>query len=529
MVRRRRRSLSAALILSLFSINTYGFEWSETFSSSTRWDLSNSTLVLNKSLERVHSSLQVDGWNNGSGSSSTAFSVGDGRDGEFKLERYSEFGTVSGTTITINTDIKTELRVTNFILNSGYTLRPIGSQPLIIRSLKDVQISGIIDCNGGEGGVATVTEAGSGGTGRCGGGAGGAGSATVNIQAGTGVSGGTGISGGVGANTSAGAGDSGGGGGGYSLAVAPSIAEDGAGGTPHGTHAPNDTFSNVGGGSGGGGGGAGTTSKGGGGGGGGGAIYIYAVRSILVDATGEIRADGGNGRGPSSGNGGSGGGGAGGSILMFAGNIIDFYGAGAPYRITAHKGVTPDVGGTTGDGGTGRSWSVDANDAGTDGFPNGGIDDPQSNLFPIGKVKFLTTPQTLTSYIIDLGNTKPTPLTLNLESSLPSSSTATVEVRGSHDAATFTSWLSSSQITSLDGYRYLQFRINLTNNSTYNYSYVDSLTMTYTGFQQNQFDMVGACGRIGNSPTHFLTFSILIISFYIFMRLYHSKPMSKRT
>lgn len=502
------------------------FDFTETFASSSRWDTSNSTLVLNKSLERVHSSARVVGWTDPNiGAGNTSFSFGDGRDGDFIVSRYSEFGTVSGSTITINTDVKSELQVTNFILAAGYTLRGVGSQPLIIRSQKDVQISGIIDCAGEAGVDATTTAAGRGGVGRCGGGSGGDGSNTLNVQASNGTSGGTGVSGGTGANTNAGvSGYIGGGGGGYSLAAAPYISVDGTGGATRGTHIPDDSFQTIGGGSGGGGGGAGTTSKGAGGGAGGGVVLIYAVRDVLVDATGEIRADGGNGGSALAGNGGGGGGGAGGSILAFAGHIMDFYGAGAPYRITAQKGATPSYATTAGDGGIGRTWLVDADDAGAEGFPNGGIDDPQSLQTAIGKVQFVTTPQTLTSVVIDLGNTKPTPLTLSLDSSLPSSSTAVVEARGSDDSSTFTSWIPSTSIASLDGYRYLQFKITLTNNSTYNYSYVDTLNMSYNGMQQNQFDMVGACGRIGNTPAHLGLFIFLILFVYFRLRFYHSKP-----
>lgn len=531
---RRIKSFIVALILSAFGSTAISDEIAETFSSTSQWDLQNSTAILNFTLGIVHPTLYVNDFDSGSGADDKSFDVGDGHHGAFTSARYSSFGTVTGTPpaaiIEIDTDSLQELNVTEFNLENGYTLKPIGSRPLVIKSLSDITISGVIDCSGSAGSNGSALAAGSGGTGRCGGGDGGIGSSILATPASNGVAGGAGIGGGVGGTTDGGnAGNGGGGGGAYSIVFGGYTPIDGEGSVGSaGTHGPNDDFSNVdsglvgGGGSGGGGGGAGSTSLGAGGGAGGGVILLYAVRDIIVDATGEVRANGGNGGILAAGNGGAGGGGGGGSILFFAGRTIDFLGAsGPPYRVTANKGTAPVSNGKDGGaGGEGRTWLVDGDDAGAQGVPNGALDDPISNLTSIGKVQFDLAAKILLSKVIDLNSTKTSFNALSAVGSLVGGSTLTIEARGSNDnfVNSDSGWILSSGIAALDGYRYLQLRLTLDNNDGTNYASVDSLTLDYTRNEQKQFEFVGACGRIGTTPFHLGLFAFWILGFYIFLR-----------
>lgn len=509
---RAKGLLSWAFFYFLLSTNSLAAELSDTFESPQLWDLDQSTLIINKTLGRVHPSLSVVGWEHNAVNDNTSFNVGDGRHGAFVSSRYSEFGTLSGGVLTINTDERQELAVTVFILESGVTLRPEGSKPLIIRSQTSVDISGVIDCSGSNG-----SDSGSGGLGRCGGANGGAGSTQPGDRGATGSSAGAGSTGGQGGLD----GDGGGGGGAYSRTTAPDSAEDGVGATggTKGSSTEQPQFTNLLGGSGGGGGGVGATSSGGGGGAGGGVVAIYAAGNIRVPASGEIRANGGNGG--NSSDGGDGGGGAGGSILIFSGGVIDFLGLGAPYRITALAGDEPGGVANRGKGAAGRTWIVDADDAGSEGFPNGGIDDPQAGFdTAIGKVAFATSEEILLSKVIDLKSTAPTLNTLSMTTQLNGASTASLEVRASHDGFTnhATSWVTNTQLDQVSGYRYLQLRIKLTNAESYNYSYIDELVLDFDYFRQDNFEMTSACGRLGETPWASLVGILLLSALYIFLR-----------
>ncbi|MEO0335344.1 MAG: hypothetical protein AAF202_03065, partial [Pseudomonadota bacterium] len=106
---------------------------------------------------------------------SVNFDVGTGEDGAFNSETYANFsenGDVSGNVITINTEDYPVLKFTAFHLESGWTLRPTGENPLVIYALGNVTIEGAIDCSGedGEDMVVDGTAQAAGGEGVCGGG-----------------------------------------------------------------------------------------------------------------------------------------------------------------------------------------------------------------------------------------------------------------------------------------------------------------------------------------------------------------------
>ncbi|MDZ4661386.1 MAG: hypothetical protein SGJ18_07165, partial [Pseudomonadota bacterium] len=170
-------------------------------------DLTQTTGVWNTELQELHPTLQVENWDVGGGPGAPInINVGDGSDGPFIISTYANFGTVSGNTVTLNTDIKSTFNFTNFDLLNNYAIVPTGSQPLIIRSLSDVRLRDFagIKCSGGDGESTKQNDSGGtspalGGSGRCGGGNGGNGNQAIS---GSGASGGAGVTGGTGAPSS---------------------------------------------------------------------------------------------------------------------------------------------------------------------------------------------------------------------------------------------------------------------------------------------------------------------------------------
>ena len=135
------------------SASAQALSFSEAFTTSSRID-STGGAVWNTARGELHPPLLVQGWDDGGGAQDTAFSVGNGQHGGFIESRYATFdsdGVVSGGVIEINTDSWPDLQFTSFHLAAGYTIRPVGSQPLVIRSLSSVLIDGVIDCSGDDG------------------------------------------------------------------------------------------------------------------------------------------------------------------------------------------------------------------------------------------------------------------------------------------------------------------------------------------------------------------------------------------
>lgn len=457
-----------------------------------------STAVSNTSTGEVHPPLQIQGWDSGGGAQSTSISIGDGSHGSFNSATYLNFhsGNYNGDRVVrIDTDAYPELKFTDFTLDDNWTLEPIGSRPLVIRSLSTVVINGAISCTGSNGSdldsATAVTP--SGGTGRCGGASGGSGGSLTSA-----ASSGSEPTTNAGSRGRAGAAQQGGGGGGGGMdtsAPAPATGLQIDDATPSGaagTTGTDTSFTLVGGGAGGGGGerydnGAAPVnqhSSGGGGGAGGGSIYIYAKGNITVRAgTGFVRAKGGNGGGSTgTGRAGAGGGGAGGSILIFSGGqfvvngVVDAGGG---------TGGTSD-GGNGGNGGAGRTWSSDS-----DTNPSGtGTIDPGSSLGATGSVTYQIGTFEVVSALIDLGTKKPSLNSISIDSTVSGASTISLEVAGGDDSFddSAATWVSSSSLASVTGKRFLRLRLRINNQDNATPAVVRAITINFDPSNQGKFD-----------------------------------------
>lgn len=510
-----------------------------------------SSLVWNISRGELHPTLFVEGWNDGGGASNTAFSVGDGRHGAFISSRYTEFlggnGFIDGNTIYLDTSHYGELQVTDFILDSGWTLTPIGNEPLVIRSLNNIQIEGVINCSGQSGAdaVSDPTQTLQGGVGRCGGGQGGA-SVPQGVAPGAthqGQAGGTQVTGGQGGPMGNASGGQGGGGGGAYIknnagggdkpdpqdGVNPAGGAGGAVGTIYRDDAFEDDLTGAG--SGGGGGSAfndagtpGSHSSGASGGGGGGSILMYTVGEVNITATGALRVHGGNGgRALAPFFGGGGGGGGAGSILIFAGGDIEVNG---PVSAQAGAGGTSDSGGNGGNGAWGRTWLVEK-----DGFASGGIvEDPETQLNQPGEVRFLTgTAQSAESRVIDTFNSRPTLLSSSIQVSDAGASTVTLEIAkcSGIESSTCEAYVASGTLEGTVLGRYFRLRVSLDNQSDTTPTRITSVALNFDGHKQNEFDFTGACARVdgglGFPPLGLLVIFLMPLFLYAYARrLRHS-------
>lgn len=464
------------LFLLLFSFQVRADLLTENFSTLT--NSASGTAVWNVALGIVHPGLQVTNYQVIAQPvvSGTNFSVGDGSDGPFNSTTYSNFGTVSGSTIIVNAGSRPSLNVTSFQLNNGDTLTAING-PLVIYSQSTVQIDGIIDCDGIDGSPASGASGGAGGSGMCGGSAGGAGgNATVSGTQGLPVTGTvTGGFGGIYVSGSVGAG--GGGGAAYSgndgsngTASTPATNTGGAGGS--GSTGANHQFTILNGSPGGGGGSGSATGGGGGGGGGGGTVIIHAVGNVTISATGLITARGG--LGGSSVSGGGGGGGGGGSVKIFTPGNIDQV-AGTDVDVFGGNGGTP-VSGTAGPGGTGsfgRTW------LNATAFPGAGGESHPSLLLQTGTIEYNTgVSQTAISLPYDVSSTT---VIYNAASTDVTSADIGVEVAGSTDNFVIndTGWLPVSSLSTLNNHRYFKFRISLNNSNAAAPTTFSSFTVDY--------------------------------------------------
>lgn len=498
--------------------------------------------VWNIALGELHPPLLVAGWDDGGGASSTSFSVGTGQHGAFIESRYAIFdrdGVVSGGVIEIDTNTYQDLQFTSFHLASGYALRPVGSYPLVIRSLSSVVIDGIVDCSGADGtsAVSNIVSSLLGGTGRCGGGSGGA-SVPSGVAPGVshqGVAGGASVTGGSGGPLGVPTGGQGGGGGGsYIKAYAavgdkpdPTDGDDSLGGTGGavGVIFRDDSFSvdADGAGSGGGGGSAfddagdvASHSSGGSGGGGGGNIRIYAVQDITVTVTGAVRADGGDGGSVAGGlKGGGGGGGGGGSVLMFAGRDIVLDG---PVTAAAGAGGT-SAGGDGGRGAWGRTWIVEK-----DGFAGGAVvEDPDSDLnLPGGVVYETGVNYTVTSIAVDVGNTKPniTSLPMTIADLGGSTLTYNLAFSSSSDLSTLSNFQLSSNFIGVEAQRFARFQIQFDNTDAVTPIRIQDLSFIYDGFEQTEFNFTTGCGSIGSASRPSGATSLLGVALLFFLPLF---------
>ena len=483
------------------------------FALTLDYDLSTSLYssgegVWNAAQGRIEPQLHVRSYDNGSGPQNMDLSLGSGEHGVFNASTYQNFdrdGSIDGGVIEIDTSVFTELLLTGFHLESGYTLRPVGDQPLVLKIIGDVQVDGTIDCSGAAGQDLSDSEdrVSQGGQGNCGGADGGDGGA-VNDLPQAGSNGGASVTGGQsGDHLEAAGGHGGGGGGGYNESGG---ARDPTSGLDEltnptgnlGTSFQDRTLTELAGGSGGGGGGAFdqgllTDSNGGGGGGGGGVIYIIANGS--VDVTGQILANGGKGGGDTTGlRGGGGGGGAGGTIVIFSGGFVTISGA-----VSAQAGAAGTTnaadGGDGGKGAEGRTWITDY-----DFNSDCGCETPQSFLTSLGVVRKKTGESEVISQVIDTSSSFPEILSGSLTSSggIGGASSSLLVAVGNTANFTPAAWEDVNSVTQSPG-RYLRFKVVIDNDSLANPHYVNSVSISLQKYTEQDFEFTGGCGRI-DSP-----------------------------
>jgi hypothetical protein len=524
----KRKFLLAGLLLTGWTGgHARALTWTDEVTSLTNIESHN--MFFNQAQGLLNPSQRLEGWDSGSGPDMTPLDMGDGSLGAFSISTLSLFGTVVGSTVTINTDAAGfyPLQVTSFDLPTGYTLRGVGSNPLDIRSQTDIVVSGIIDCSGETGGSIgsnnLVTS--QGGSGHCGGGAGGNGG-SITVEPTDGIAGGASVTGGLGASTANVAPDptetpigatGGGGGGAYRQLGTP--AEDGYDSAAvlwagsGGINFRDDQFSEIGGGSGGGGGSAyngifvADRSSGGGGGAGGGVVLLRAARDITV--SGSVLARGGDGGGTiGTLRAGGGGGGGGGSIGVWAGRNLSFTGViSATNGSGGISGIDPthvlDQGGG-GNGSEGRTWITDKDKCTAGDCPSTEI--PTTLLTDEGRVLYQTGTFTILSKVIDLRNSQPIFTSATVTGHIGTGSSVGIEIAsGSTDDFDATGlWLSSSTLAGQTMGRYLRFRLTIDNQDTTNATVVDSIAINYEGRLQENFNLISTCGGInantGSSP-----------------------------
>lgn len=523
----------------LCGVNANAGSVTESFESTSRKQVS--TLVWNIGLGRLHPTMII---NNAVTNTPTTFDYdldfGDGRHGVFDSTTYQNFdsNTATANIVELNTDTYFPLQVTNFRLPAGITLRPTGSNPLIIRSLQDVIIEATasIDCSGENGSPTRqpATSTSSGGTGHCGGGRGGDGGrhtgvAFVAAERGYPQSGATNALGG-----GPGAAEAGGGGGGSLFNNSPAGSgfnnAGGAVGATAGTNLDDQEFTRFLGSAGGGGGGAAvaslaTDSTGSGGGAGGGAVFIFAYQDFTNQ--GSISVRGGNGGIDTGGTtlGGLGGGGGGGTVVLIAGR--NYVNDGSVLSNPGTGGTRAGNIGKGGDGAEARAWYTDS-----DGTLGGSTAEEKSNIlatysdsdYNIGMLE-------ATTLAIDLANTRPTIDSITLSSTVAGGGSISTSVAGSSDgfAGDDTGWQPITSLSSVSKKRYIKFQFQITNASASTPTYIDAVTVNFSETTQNEFTFGAACGRIANSggPTIWkFLFELFAIMFpYFLIRLRHQlKP-----
>lgn len=502
------------LMISLFlSFSAWSAQLSDDFSLVLNKD--SGDLVWNLNNASLHPPLKIKDYVNNAGTATLSenFIVGTGQHGVFNANTYSSFsegGDVSGNIIRLNTSTYYPLQVTSFQLNSGWTLQPVGDNPLVIYSQGDVVIEGSIDCSGPNGeAFKSIDTKSSGGTGRCGGGSGGAGAwkdAGVDQLAANGTFLGVTVtagkpSAGKAASTD-GKGSGGGGGGSYAANAAASVSEPGTSvatgtGGLKGDVEPDHNFQFLGGGAGGGGGDMNITTSlsGAGGGAGGGVVVIHAFGDIKIYPTGGINANGGNGGGNAAQNSGAGGAGGGGSIKLFA--LGEVYSSG-PVRAYGGTGGSNNSGINGGRGGSGRTWL-----AGKSGYSQAlpsyalNAEKPDTLLAHVGYGKFQTGTFTMSSKTLDSMSTRPSVTSATLTTSLSAGASSLLELSsGEVTDFTPTTWINASSITEPQA-RYFRFRASLTNTDEAAGAYVNSMQINYTPYLQQEFEFnQGGCGRV---------------------------------
>lgn len=475
--------------------------FTEDFSSLTRRDTA-STAVWNLVSQKLHLPLYVDA-ETGTESDNEVFSIGTGEDGVFNSSTYSAFD-LNGGSIANQVLLSSDriYNFTSFELDAGTTVLAQGTNALEIRVQGVVSISGTINISGGDGAAvsADTSTTASGGTACCAGGAGGNGGTSTSSNGATG-SGSGGATGGV---VDAAGGGGGGGAGHKTAGINGTAAAGGGAGGTGGAAYGNELVTTLLGGSGGGGGAAhtaGTTatnSTGGGGGGGGGLLKLTAGGNISIDSTGLVYANGGNGGSGTDAArlGGGGGAGSGGVAIFFSGGV---------YR---NDGQVKAIGGTAGSGSgggagaagrTGRTRLVS-----TANTPEGtGSENPAPVVIEYGEVKYSpNVSYTVLSKAFDTENSTPTYSSIDVTSTIPTNTTATVKVATSSDnfVNDSTEFVDISDLSTIQGRRYIKFQVTLFTSDKTVTPEVSKIIINYTPATQAQFNFqLGGCARSNNT------------------------------
>ncbi|MBL7663504.1 MAG: hypothetical protein JNM93_00110 [Bacteriovoracaceae bacterium] len=477
----------------------------ESFSSQEFYDPA-STAIWNNSLGYAHAPITVNNDDTSNGASpSDRINFGDGSEGNC---------VISGSFVA---------RTFNCVNVTIQNARPTGNNPIIIRALGKVTISGTLNLSGGNGQSAATAGGGGPRTGGIGiaGGKNGADSLDSSIasdgNAGTDVAGnGGGGGGGYGDNLGI---DAGGGGGGGGSIVGGTVTAggngngggNGFGGAAGGSALSNDniigpfyTGTDIGG-AGGGSGGRGETStstffSGAGGGAGGGSILISAASDIILN--GSINTDGGDG-GDSSSLAGAGGGGSGGVIVLQTAAAFINNGS-----LFARGGSGGSAAGDAGPGGNGGPGIIRIDEATANAVSTTNMNPVPSYVgAPAGTssdVDFVTGNTEIISLGYDTRGLLNQYLSYSAVSELAAGDTITYEFSESTDNAAWSGW--TPTITTLVGQRYIRFRaiINTTNDELT--SKLKSLTINYEIQQKADYTFEGqiTCGTISdkNDPNY---------------------------
>lgn len=511
------------MTLLVLALPAQGNQVTESFDSRTTME--SSTALWNQGLGKLTPTMNLTGWDAGTGANTSAVDFGDGSHGEFNSSTWANFGSVdtTGKIIYLNTDTYSTFKFTKFTLDAPWKIQPVGSNPLKIYVLGNMIVSGNISCTGRDGNASTGSGAsavaGAGGLGRCGGARGGNGadkySSGINIGE-SGQSNHGSMSGGIGGRVDSGINGAGGGGGGAWSTLNQPGTNAAGGDVPgaRGTGVPDKGWTNVLGSSGGGGGSGSALEAGGGGGAGGGVIIIHVAGNLNVSTGAVIEAKGGAG-GTSPSTGGEGGGGGGGSIQVWVGGTLSLEDAFNVEQITAKSGLGGSSSASGGDGGSGyagRIWISALN------FPalNGATYAPVMQINNEGTMQFVTaTAQTAITNPMDTFSTVPS---FSAGSFSPSSNDIAIEVAGSRDyfQNDNSGWVSLSNIAQLNEKRFLKFKITITNTNATTPSTVDVVSATYTPGTVRDFDMqTSGCGMIGNgqgpSGPLVIVFALLVL------------------
>lgn len=494
----------------LFSNAALAGTISETFNS--RANLDSATAVWNQALGMVHPTLRVTNYE--VAATPIEFSVGDGSDGPFDNTTYAQFsqnGDISLNIIRLDTNAHPILQVTHFILDQGWTIQPVGSNPLIIESLSSVQILGEIWCQGFDGTDPDPVGAtpGAGGPGRCGGLGGGDGGGPTH----SGKDGGDAslfVTGGRGGNVSPTY--VGGGGGGAWSSVSPGSPGNGPNSSFAGGKAGNNAFDpeflGILGGAGGGGGGGNAADAGGGGGGGGGTVIIHAVGNVDLGATpssafGFIFVGGGKGGGATTA--GPGGGGGGGSVQVFAGDTLNIYNTSLGASQASGGAGTNSSFAVGANGGMGRSFFASVN------FNPVGNYSPNEEV-PVnrGDVEYNSSTQNVITKSFDIGNNFATIASL---ATSPSSPDFLIEAAGSSDDFVSDDTGFTTNLAKVANKRYLKMRISITTSNVSTPTMLDTATIVYASGSPDDFAFKSAgCGRVTTSSTPPFNLLILLIA-----------------